>query len=90
MSDPCKCLMFGAPVDLVEDERSKPGSEAERPARGRAISENAVRLIENWVVAVVTLLSAAVILLTLWAQREHAEASGPAAVVASEAAVIPR
>jgi hypothetical protein len=82
--------MFGVPADVAEDERSTPCAETERPDRRRALSDQAVRLLENWVVAVVTLLSAGVILATLWAQREHARASGPAAVVASEDAATPR
>ena len=89
MSDPSKCLTLGGSADHAgECQASR--AETEQPAGRHRLSDNAVRLIENWIVGVVTVLSAGVILVTLLAHREAPAPSEPSAQVAIDAGATPR
>jgi hypothetical protein len=88
MSDPSKCLTFGGKADAQGEPTSR--AESERKTGNRRLSEHAVRLLENWIVAVVTVLSAGVILVTLLAHRDRSGASAPSGQVAIEAGAITR
>jgi hypothetical protein len=88
MPDPSKCLTLGGSVDPQGQQAAR--AEAERPAASRRLSENTVRLIENWIVGVVTVLSAAVILVTLLAHREGTAPSAPSAQITMNAGTTPR
>ncbi len=85
MSEPCKSLALGAPADEVAEDLPFPHSQPEAPARNGRFSEHKIRLMENWIVAVVTVLSAGVILATLWTQRDQARSSGQSTQEASDA-----
>jgi hypothetical protein len=72
MSDPSKCVALGGATDAPREIGVATCDGGEPPGvRGRLNNET-IRLIENWIVGVVTVLSAAVILVTLLAQREGA------------------
>ena len=62
MSDPAKCMTLCPSADA-------PAEQPAAPAR-RRLSDRTVRLIEDWIVGVVTVLSAAVILATVIAHRD--------------------
>ena len=67
MSESCKGMTLGGSAGCAGP--ASPGhSESDAPAR--RIDTGTVRLIENWIVAVVTVLSAGVILITLLAGRD--------------------
>jgi hypothetical protein len=81
MSNSSKCLTLGAATDAGSDELA-PSSPIVAPPGGRRLGEDKVRRMENWIVVVVTMLSATVILVTLWSHRGVARESGPPAQVA--------
>ena len=88
MSDPSKCLTLGGTADAQgEGAASRAGTE--RPAVSRRLSDNAVRLLENWIVGVVTVLSAGVIVVTLLAHHEGAAPSSPSGQVTIESGAPP-
>ena len=85
MSEPCKSLALVAPADEVAQDPPFPLTQPEAPARSGRFSEPRIRLMENWIVAIVTVLSAGVILATLWTQRDQARSSGQSTQEASDA-----
>jgi hypothetical protein len=82
MSEPCNSLALVAPADPVVEDA--PFLDTQPEPRGR-VSEHTIRLMENWIVGVVTVLSAGVILATLWTQRDQARSSGQSTQEASDA-----
>jgi hypothetical protein len=69
MSDPSKCLTLFPSTDDGADEAAPLLSETDLSS-GRRLGDSTVRVIENWIVAIVTLLSAGVILMTLLAHHD--------------------
>ena len=89
MSDPCKSLTLGAPADVAAEDLATSQPHAEPPPRRRRLGDNEIRLVENWIVAVVTLVSAGVIVATLWSHRDQARPSS-SSQIASDAGASPR
>jgi len=87
MSDPSKCLTLGGSPDAHAGQDPSQ-ADSERPASGRRLSDAAVRLIENWIVGVVTVLSAGVILVTLLAHHDGSTPSDPPGQVTIDAGAI--
>ena len=85
MSEPCNSLALVAPADPVVEDALFLDTQPEPPARRGRVSEHTIRLMENWIVGVVTVLSAGVILATLWTQRDQARSSGQSTQEASDA-----
>ena len=89
MSDPSKCLTLGGPPDVhANDVPSR--ADSEQLSGGRRLSETTVRLIENWIVGVVTVLSAGVILVTLLAHHDGTATSSPSGQVTIDAGSVRR
>lgn len=87
MSDPFKCLTLGRSPCAHSSEGSS-RADTERTVSGRRLSDSAVRLIENWVVGVVTVLSAGVIFVTLLAHHSGTALSDPPGQVTIDAGAI--
>jgi hypothetical protein len=77
MSDPSKCMTLLSTTDVRVADTAPLLTETGNAKGRRQAGDKTVRMIENWIVAVVTLLSAGVILLTLLAHRDLRPSSGP-------------
>ncbi len=83
MSDPLKSRSLGVSDEAVADDLAVANVQPEPPSRAGDLGDDRIRLVENWIVAVVTVLSAGVIVATLWSQRDQAKSSGQSAREAS-------
>jgi hypothetical protein len=82
--------MLSTPAEAATEDVASSPPLPEAPFRGRRLDESKIRLVENWIVAVVTLVSAGVIVATLWSHRDQARTSGSSSQAASGAGAIPR
>jgi hypothetical protein len=89
MSDPCSFLLLdGSPEARGGGRRKRVVNR--RAAGGLRLGANTVRWIENWIVGVVTVLSAGVIFLTLLADHHRTASADSASQATIGAAEIHR